>query len=404
MDSNKISKKKLCASSVLCALSSFTFGVNLTLLECMRDVFRDNASGGSPSKVSFSHTEWDLMVPTFIPGALISNLVSPCIKLKQKTCLIISNAFYIVGTSLLMWAYRNWSIWLARFSVGIGIGLTCVYAPLYLERISPVYIRGTVCSLHQLFVVLGILTGQVLSFYFNNEKNWRVGVGTVLGYIVLHTLSLYAIHDTCAKNEEESTCSKSLASLIQDKRARLSLITAVILHAAQQLSCINGIILYSNNMFENADKRFYTLIMGLTFTLSTILSMSFVDKYGRKPLLLLSMLTDIIALMLLCVSQNMLIPVLIFVTGFSFGLGPIVWFISSEIFPNSYKVPSSALASAVNWVLAYVVSSYFPVIGMKYKEICFSLHAFFLVTSFLYILRFFEETKGRAPAFQKYNR
>lgn len=401
MDSNKISRKKLCASSVLCALSSFTFGVNLTILECVRDVFRGNAPGSARTKVCFSHTEWALMVPVFIPGALISNLVSPFIKLRQRTCLIMSNAFYMAGTLLLLLAYKNWSIWLARFVVGIGMGLTCVYAPLYLESIAPVHIRGTICSLHQLFVVLGILMGQVLSFYFNSEQSWRVGVGSVLGYIVLHTLSLYAIHNTHEKNEE-STCSKSLVSLIQNREARLSLITAVALHAAQQLSCINGIILYSNDMFENAEKkRFYTLMIGLTFAVSTMLSMSFVDKYGRKPLLLLSMLTDIVALMLLCVSGNMLIPVLVFVTGFSFGLGPIVWFISSEIFPDEYKVPGAALASAVNWTLAYVVSSYFSLIGMRYKVICFSLHAFFLVVAFLYTLRFFEETKGKTPAFQK---
>lgn len=404
MDSNEISKKKLCASSVLCAFSSLTFGINLTLLECVRDVFRENASGSSHSKVSFSYTEWALMVPVFTPGALISNLVSPYIKLRQRTCLMISNAFYISGTSLLILAYKNWSIWLARFVAGIGMGLTCVYAPLYLESISPLHIRGTVCSLHQLFVVLGILMGQVLSFYFNNEHNWRVGVGTVLAYVVLHTMSLYAIHDTYAKNEN-STCPKSLTSLIHNKKARLSLITAVVLHAAQQLSCINGIILYSNDMFDNAEKkRFYTVMIGLAFAISTILSMSFVDKYGRKPLLLLSMLTDIVALMLLCVLHNMLIPVLMFVTGFSIGLGPIVWFISSEIFPDKYKVSGAALASAVNWVLAYVVSSYFSVIGMKHKEICFSMHAFFLIVAFLYILQFFVETKGKTPAFQKYCR
>lgn len=404
MDSNKISKKKLCASSVLCALSSFTFGVNLTLLECVHDVFRIAKGGNVYSNIGFSDKEWGLVVSLFIPGALVSNLASPYIKLKQRTCLIVNNAFYIAGISLLLWAHSHWLIWLSRFVAGIGMGLTCVYAPLYLESISPVDIRGTVCSLHQLFVVLGILMGQVLSFYFNNEQNWRVGVGSVLGYVALHTLFLFTIHDTYAKGED-SAPSKSVISLIRNKKARLSVVTAVVLHAAQQLSCINGILLYSNNMFGKEEKkRLYTLMIGFAFALSTMASISFVDKYGRKPLLLLSMLTDIVALMFLCISRTMLIPVLVFVIGFSFGLGPIVWFISGEIFPDAYKMPGAALASAVNWVLAYVVSTYFSIIGMKYKEICFSLHAFFLSASFMYILRFFEETKGKVPAFQKYNR
>ena len=403
MYNNKIPKRGLYVSSIICSMSSMVFGLNLTLLGCIEDVFHRENTDEKISSSQLDDSQWAFVTSIFCLGAILSSFVSSYLNLKKKPSIIINNIFYMAGMGLLFFASGYMSIATSRFLVGIGIGFTCAYVPLYLEKISPLEIKGLVCSLHHLFIVLGVLLGQVLSFYFNSSSNWRTGVFLALSLVLFHTLSLFLIRDV-DNSEQKHTFKhrKSMLSLLKSKRARVSIITAMVLHSAQQMSCVNGVLFYSNKLFEKTgNQRFHTIVLGLTFVVSTVASMLFVDKHGRKPLLLLSILLDAVALMFLSIVENVMIPTMMFVMGFSFGLGPIVWFISSETFPDEYKHAGTAFSTLINWTLTYLVSRYFPIIYEKWGNVCFSFYSFYLILAFIYVLGFFKETKGKVANFQE---
>lgn len=383
-------------------MSSMTFGLNLTLLGCAENVFHAKGSAENARITLLTDNQWAAVTSIFCFGAILSCFLSQYITARTKMCIIANNVFYIAGVLLLFFARECISIGISRLLVGVGIGFTCAYVPLYLEKVSPLGIRGLVCSFHQLFIVLGVLLGQVLSFYFNELSNWRTGIFLALAFVFLHTFLLFLIKDVDTSGERKIKAEKSIIELLKSREARLSIITAIILHSTQQMSCINGVLFYSNSLFEETKyQRIYTIMIGAALAASTGLSMFLVDKYGRKPLLLLSILTDVVSLMFLCILENIVAPIITFVIGFSLGLGPIVWFISSEIFPSEYSHAGAFLASSINWIFTYLVSRYFPILHKSYGNICFSFYSFYLIMSFVYVLGVFKETKGQTPAFQK---
>ncbi|KCZ74462.1 hypothetical protein H311_04572, partial [Anncaliia algerae PRA109] len=167
-----------------------------------------------------------------------------------------------------------------------------------------------------------VLCGQVLGYLFEN-KNYKIPYFIYMGTLAAHLCALSIIKKT---SSQQNAPSKSLLELISKKEARKSLFLAIFLHVTQQLSCINGIIFFSNSVQDDKSKaKMNTLIGGGIFVISTIAAMPFVEKLGRKPMLLLSIFIDSLCLFGVALTKYTLACLLIFYVGFSLGLGPIVW-------------------------------------------------------------------------------
>lgn len=385
---------KMFFSSSVISLSSLIFGICLTSIECAKDVFMSTSY--LPKKVS-DH-EWAFIIAVYSLGALFSNLIIPLININLQALLIANDMVYLLGLSILIVASSVQTIILSRFIVGIAIGLTCAAVPLYLEGIAPVSKRGLVCSMHQLFTVIGVLIGQILSYKFDKVENWRYAI-----YIICSLISAKFIASffTLPIGMISDANKKSVSDLIFHKEGQLSVFTALILHAAQQMSCINGVIQYSNEILSSSSNpKVRTLAIGGVFIISTGLSMVIMDIAGRKVMLIGSIVIDTAALIMLGANLFIFPALVIYVVGYSIGLGPIVWFICAEIFPEEYKAAGTTMAVVTNLLLTFLVPIMFKylfgIIGSK----CFYVFAGYLAVTSFYLLLCLKETLGKKASFQ----
>lgn len=398
METQDISRRKVGVSTALSVVLSFIFGINFTVLACAKEFFTQS----DRMNPHLTEDEWASVSSIICIGALVSLLIAPYIRLRKKASFVGINIFYALGTALTMFGRTYRVLFAARVLSGIGVGLTSVYVPRYVESISPIRIRGMLGGMHQLCIASGVLAGQLLSFFFHAPDTWWISYCVVLALITIHLLAIMLTDN--ADLAEQGIQQKQLSGLLGNRKALLSMITGAVLHCGQQASGINGIILYSDDIFkELGSERLYTVCVGLINILVTAVSTLLVDECGREMLLLVSMLVEIVALFSMSIFDKSLLvlPILVFIAGYSIGMGPIVWFISAEIYPEEYKAAGTALAAGFNWTVSYLVSRYFPKLLKEYDTLIFSFFAFFLIGTFIYVLLFFSETKGKKPDFQK---
>lgn len=304
-------RNKVLYSSVISSFSSFTFGINLTILCNFKEVLKTSLPENMDN-LPLESWRWSLFISIYNVSRLLTNTVSSKIKFRTKYKLALSNMFYVVGFLILMFHTNYLLLLVSRIILGLAIGFTCIYVPIYLENLSPLNIRGVICSLHQLFIVFGALTGQIISSYMNDIERWKKGIAFIITYILLHTTTLFTIENE--KNIADLEHTEGILSLLKNEKARLSVLTAVILNAAQQFSGIDGIMLNLGNILGHKFSQNSRNIMSIyiVFLASTILFMFLVDKFGRKPLLLASTSLNLLALLLLGFSQYTLFGVRIF--------------------------------------------------------------------------------------------
>lgn len=160
------------------------------------------------------------------------------------------------------------------------------------------------------------------------------------------------------------------------KKAVLPIIViGSVISGLQQFTGINAVLYFGADIFEKAlgfgqDEVLaqQILLAGVNF-LFTFIAMFTVDKWGRKPLIISGSVGMIVGFLMLGVSlmtDNIglvsLIGVLVFIGSFAMSMGPVVWVLLSEMFPNSIRSAAMSIAVAVQWAMNYVVSQSFPIV------------------------------------------
>jgi SP family xylose:H+ symportor-like MFS transporter len=233
----------------------------------------------------------------------------------------------------------------------------------------------------------------------------------------------------------QSTLKEIEASLVQHTRPLLSygvlvLIVGIMLSIFQQVVGINAVLYFAPKMFENmgasqSDAYLESAwFVGVTMTLFTLVATVTVDKLGRKPLLIAGALIMAVAMLTIGALFDMhlvsattehagaasttgssyvaIAAVVVYIIGFSFSWGPIVWVMLSEIFPNSIKGKAMSIAVAAQWITNFIVSQTFPMMdGSTWLNRMFNhgfaywLYAAGAILAALFVMRFVPETKGR---------
>ncbi|MCL4157723.1 UNVERIFIED_CONTAM: hypothetical protein GTU68_024730, partial [Idotea baltica] len=300
-----------------------------------------------------------------------------------------------------------------RIIGGLGIGIASMNAPMYIAEIAPSNIRGKMVTYYQLAIVVGFFVVFLATYFIGNNLSeaqniqfgwrrmfWSELVPSCLFLILLFFVPksprwlalkgddesalqiLNKIHGEEEAKNEIVEIKKSLES--KDSKIKVNYFSKAILiiivigtalSVLQQFTGINAVLYYGADIFEKAlgfgkeDVLAQQILLAFVNLVFTFVAMFTVDKYGRKPLLYVGSIGMIIGFLLLGVSlqQNAvgllsLIGVLIFIASFALSMGPVVWVILSEMFPNKIRSVAMSVAVAAQWAANGLVSQTFPVV------------------------------------------
>jgi len=360
---------------------------------------------------------------------------------RKKVLMFAAALFFIsaLGSAL---SHQLFYFVTARIIGGIGVGVASILSPMYIAEIAPAKSRGTLVSLNQLAVVIGILVAFFSNYLLVNtgDNNWRWMLVVMAAPAVLLFFSLIFVPESprwlvgqkksdlalkvlikttgeeLATNElkqiEETLKMKEEASyndLLVPKMKPI-LLLGIILAIFQQITGINTIMYYAPKIFaqvgqSNDSALLQTIAIGGTNLLFTVVAMLLIDKFGRKFLVLTGSLGMTLMLtglsLLYFLHQTSGILVLIFILGyiafFAASLGPAVWVIISEIFPNRLRSKGMSVAIVALWIACTVVTIVFPVMLERLSGgITFMIFALICFVNLIYVWTKVPETKGKS--------
>lgn len=378
-------------------------------------------------------------------GAMVAGGLSD--KLGRRKVLMISAWAFAISSVGILIPLDLSSFIIFRMIGGIGIGIASILSPMYISEIAPANIRGRLISIYQLGIVIGIL----LIYFVNaaiaglHDNNWNVDTGWrwMFGSGLIPSLFFIALllrapesprwlaaqnNWTAAKdildkvNGTEKAGEEMLAirySLSQKQGAlselfrpglRMALIIGIVLSIFSQVTGINVIMYYAPEIFKAtgdgaSSALTQTVWIGAINTLMTLVAIRYVDRLGRKKLLLIGAAGMAICLALVGAafykeatgSYTVLIGILLYISFFAISLGPLTFVVVAEIFPNHIRGRAMGVAIFFLWLSVYIVSQTFPIllktIGSAYT---FWMYMVMSILAFLFIWRMVPETKGKS--------
>jgi MFS transporter, SP family, arabinose:H+ symporter len=361
-------------------------------------------------------------------------------KLGSRTALRITAVLYVISAIGCAFAF-NWPMFLIfRFLGGLGIGGSSVLGPVYIAELAPAKLRGRLVGLFQINIVIGILlaylSNAIVAHFIQGSLQWRVelGVGIVPAVLFLFmlltapqssrwlvsqnrldeaTLILANLGSPDSRAEVDAIAESIRAeggltqhSLFQ-RRYTFLIFLAISIALFNQLSGINAILYYLNDIFASAgfssvSSNVQAVIIGLANLLATFLGISLIDKIGRKILLLTGAVGCAIALAgvawVFHVNEHLslLLPLLIgFIIFFAISQGAVIWVYLSEVFPTNIRSKGQSLGSSTHWIANGLIANAFPYIAVYSRALPFAFFAIMMVVQFVTVYFFFPETKGQ---------
>ncbi len=366
-----------------------------------------------------------------IAGSLVAGFLADWVG--RKYTLIFAALIYLVTAVSIFAINTFFYLMLLRFATGVAVGITSILVPIYLAEVAPPARRGAFVSLYQFSVTLGTVVAYVVNLMIAEKGDWRMMffVAAIPAAFQLSGFFLFPesprwllkrgkaeqakrVMDQIGGNfETVQTASEALPqeSLFSGRFFFLIAI-ALVLSAFQQLSGINAVIYFTPKIFAESgfsdpqDAIFATVLVGITTVVSTFLTIFLVDRFGRRKLLLISQFGVLLTLLVLIVSfstQSSFIDmiavgaVILYVFSYSLGLGPIVWVLLSEIFPQGVRAKALALCTLISWMSNYFVVLSFPgLIASLGTPITFGMYGLLSLFAYAFYLRYIPETKGKS--------
>jgi SP family facilitated glucose transporter-like MFS transporter 3 len=198
--------------------------------------------------------------------------------------------------------------------------------------------------------------------------------------------------------------SGAVLDLLRAQDIRILVISSIVLQIAQQLSGINAVFYYSTTFFEGIiDNPLHgTILIGFINLLATILALKLMDNTERRTLLLISSIGMIVSMVFINLALLGVVPrilslffILVFVSSFAIGLGPIPWLIVAEMFDSKYVATAMSLACIINWLCNFLVGLTFPFLLKALQSYVFTPFLLILVLSSLFIYKYLPETHGK---------
>ena len=400
---------------------------------------------------------------TFYHGATVSSALIGCIlggvisgifatRFGRKKSLIIASILFFISAvgsgypeMIFFDASTEISTLLVSFNIyriigGIGVGLASAICPMYIAEMAPAEIRGKLVSWNQFAIIFGMLIVYFVNYFivfgepveWINTEGWRLMflsesfVAAAFGILLLFVpetpryLALahqdekaLAILSKINGSAKAKTILAEIKTTVHEKVEKVLtygwkvLIIGILLSIFQQAVGINVVLYYAPTIFKglgfgNDADMWQTVIMGIINIIFTLVAIFTVDKFGRKPLLIIGsigMAVGMFAIGALAYSQiigiSTLIFIVIYTAAFMMSWGPICWVLISEIFPNTIRGKAVAIAVAAQWIANFVVSSTFPMLEAFSITFTYVLYGVMSVLSAIFVWKMVPETKGK---------
>lgn len=428
--------RKVFVWAIIIALGGFLFGLDTAVISGAEQTIQQ--------LWELNIFEHGLTVSIALIGTVVGAMLGgiPTDRLGRKKTLFWIAVLFLVSAIGSALAIDWYSFLLFRFIGGLAVGCSSVTAPMYISELSPASHRGRLVAMFQFNVVLGILVAFVSNYFLqhigDNAWRWMLGIiafpAAVFLVLILFIPEsprwlmvkrrlyeeakeiLHRINPKTADKEFESILLSTRENGQTEGTARLfspryamPVTLAVLFAVFNQVSGINAIIYYAPRIFEmtglGTDSALLSTIgLGLVNFVFTLLAMNFIDRYGRRTLMMIGSVGVIITLALVANAfytqnfSNYLVPVCLFVyiAFFAFSQGAVIWVFISEIFPNEVRAKGQALGSFTHWIMASLIAFAFPWITEKLGGgNTFMLFSVMMVLQLLFVWRIMPETKGK---------
>jgi sugar porter (SP) family MFS transporter len=443
--------------TAVAAIGGFLFGFDTAVI--------NGAVGSLQSHFQVGTVALGLAVSAALIGSAVGALAAGRLadRYGRIAVMVIAAVLFLVQSfgAGLAFSIVDFSIW--RFVGGIAVGAASVIAPAYIAETSPAELRGRLGSFQQLAIVLGIFLAALADFAIAAAAGganqitlfglpaWRwmfiaeavpalvylVGALQIPEsprYLVARGRNAEARHvlaeilgGTRQADERAAEIRRTVSTehkpRFSDLRGgRLGLLPIVWigigLSVLQQFVGINVIFYYSSVLwqavgFTQQQSLTITVITNLTNVVTTLVAIASIDRFGRKPLLLVGSIGMFVTLALMAflfgtaplvagkpVLQGAAGPLALVAANayvFFFGMswGPAVWVLLGEIFPNRIRAAALGLAAAMQWIANFAISATFPSLASVGLLYAYGLYAFAALISVFFVVRFIRETRGQ---------
>jgi SP family arabinose:H+ symporter-like MFS transporter len=413
--------QNLAKAAAVGALGGFLFGFDTAVI-----------SGTTQALTTVYHLspeQLGLTVSMALIGTVIGAMTAgiPGQKYGGRETLRFLAVCYVVSALGCAFAW-NWYVLLAaRFIGGIGIGGSSVLGPVYIAELAPAKLRGRLVGMFQINIVIGILLAYLSNYIIASlglgisEWRWQLGIAALPAFIFLILLfgippSSRGVLQSMGAEDSEGELREIVESIHLDRlqteeplfawKYRLPIFLAITIGMFNQLSGINAILYYLNDIFAAAgfsriSGGLQTVAIGTMNLVATLLGMTMIDKLGRKTLLLIgavgtaACLFGVSAIFYTQSHQSSLLWLLVaYIAFFAISQGAVIWVYIGEVFPNRVRAKGQGLGSSAHWVMNALIAYIFPQVAKSSGGAPFLLFGVMMVVQFFVVLFFYPETKG----------
>ena len=381
---------------ILAALAGLMFGLDIGVISGATQFIQ------ADFKVSDHTIEW--IVSAMMVGAAVGALAAGWMSsaLGRKRSLILAGLLFIAGSLFCAVAASAEILIVARFVLGLAIGVATFTAPLYLAEVAPEKIRGAMISTYQLMITTGIFLAFLSDNAFSGSGNWRWMLGVIAAPGVLFLIGLFFLPDSprwlllrgrrqdaevvlARLRGDEGAVRKEIEDIEEqlktrqhgwsmfreNRNFRRSVGLGVLLQAMQQFTGMNVVMYYAPRIFKDMGydthaQMWFTAAVGLTNVLATLIAFAFVDRLGRKPILYAGFTIMAVGLGTVGTMMGMGIDsrgeqfftvgmLLLFIVGFAMSAGPLIWTLCSEVQPLKGRDFGIACSTFTNWATNTIV-------------------------------------------------
>ncbi|MBI5085300.1 MAG: sugar porter family MFS transporter [Acidobacteria bacterium] len=423
----------LLKSSLVAALGGLLFGFDTVVIAGANDALK-KIYDLTPALLGFT-------VASAILGTTLGSILAgmPADRYGRRRSLFALAILYFI-TALGCAMAWNWGSFLFfRFLGGLAIGGSSVIGPMYIAEISPARARGRLVGFFQFNIVFGILLAYLSNYllglgsFGGDEWRWKLGVAAIPAaafFVMLFPIpesprwlvkrSRVDEASEVLRLTGEENYKEELADIVASIDAehgkaneplftwkyRFPIFLAITIGMFNQLSGINAVLYYLNNIFESAgfsktSGDLQAVAIGFTNLVATMIAMTVIDKIGRKTMLLIGSIGTAISLAGVAwifstkANEHLLVWLLIsFIAFFAFSQGAVIWVYLSEVFPTRVRARGQSLGSFTHWAMNAMIAGTFPVIAASSGAAPFAVFAAMMLVQFAVVAVWYPETKG----------